>query len=59
MVARLLAGPAAGFTAAGAAAGGAAGLAVTVWVVRARGLLHDRAVLDRWVQDATAALRAA
>ncbi|MCV7225685.1 hypothetical protein [Mycolicibacterium komossense] len=34
------------------------GLAVTVWVVGMRGLLHDRAVLDRWVCDVTAALRA-
>jgi hypothetical protein len=34
------------------------GLAVTVWVVGIRGLLHDRAVLDRWVTEVTAALRA-
>lgn len=34
------------------------GLAVTVWVVGMRGLLHDRAVLDRWVGEVGAALRA-
>ena len=30
---------------------------VTVWVVGIRGLLHDRAVLDRWVTDVAATLR--
>lgn len=34
-----------------------AGLAVTVWVVRARALLHDRALMERWVADAVAMLR--
>lgn len=48
-----------GFTAAGAAACAGAGLAVTAWVVRTRGLLHDRAVLDRWVTELIAALRCA
>lgn len=43
----------------GMIAGGLAGLAVTVWVVGVRGLLHDRAVLDRWVVEATATLRSA
>ncbi|MEW5812789.1 MAG: hypothetical protein AB1925_25485 [Actinomycetota bacterium] len=38
-------------------AGGVAGVAVTVWVVRVRGLLHDRAVWERWVGDVVAALR--
>ena len=33
------------------------GLVLTVWVVGIRGLLHDRAVLDRWVTDVTTALR--
>lgn len=56
-VSRLFAGLAPGLTAAGLAAGGAAGLLLTVWVVGIRGLLHDRAVLDRWVVDATATLR--
>ena len=32
-------------------------LLVTVWVVGIRGLLHDRAVLDRWVTDVAATLR--
>ena len=30
------------------------GLLLTVWVVGIRGLLHDRAVLDRWVTEVTA-----
>ncbi|RZT24389.1 hypothetical protein EV589_0099 [Mycobacterium sp. BK558] len=34
-----------------------AGLAVTVWVVRARALLHARALMERWVADAVAMLR--
>ncbi|BBY06612.1 hypothetical protein [Mycobacterium noviomagense] len=56
---RLLANLAPGLTAAGIVACVAIGLAVTVWVVGTRGLLHDRAVLDRWVGEATASLRAA
>ena len=35
------------------------GLLLTVWVVGIRGLLHDRAVLDRWIGEVTAALRSA
>jgi hypothetical protein len=55
---RLLAGVAPpGLSAAGSAAGAAAGLALLVWVVRARGLLHDRALLDRWVGEVAATLR--
>ncbi|MGF2944310.1 hypothetical protein [Mycobacterium sp. Lab-001] len=42
---------------AGAAACVAVGLAVTFAVVNLRGLLHDRAVLDRWAGDLTASLR--
>jgi len=57
VVARLLSGLAAEPTVGGPAAGAIAGMAVTVWVVRVRGLLHDRAVLDRWVGEATAAVR--
>ncbi|MGB2922053.1 MAG: hypothetical protein WA944_18130 [Mycobacterium sp.] len=49
VVSRLFAGFAPGPTVAGAA--GAFGLAVTVWVVRVRGLLHDRAVFDRWTDE--------
>ena len=41
----------------GAIGGAVVGVAVTLWVVGVRGLLHDRAVLDRWVVEVTAALR--
>jgi hypothetical protein len=54
---RLLAGLVPGWSAVGLAAGTAAGLALVVWVVRARGLLHDRALLDRWVGEVAATLR--
>ena len=54
---RLLAGLVPGSSALGWAAGTAAGLALVVWVVRARGLLHDRALLDRWVVEVAATLR--
>jgi len=43
----------------GAIGGAVVGLAVTLWVVGVRGLLHDRAVLDRWVVEMTAGLRTA
>lgn len=33
------------------------GLVVTLWVVNTRGLLGDRAVLDRWAGDVTSSLR--
>jgi len=56
---RLLADLTPGLTAAGAIACVAIGLALAVWVVGTRGLLHDRAVLDRWVGEATSSLRAA
>ena len=56
---RLLADVTPGLTVAGVVACVAIGLAVTVWVVGTRGLLHDRAVVDRWVGEATASLRAA
>jgi hypothetical protein len=56
---RLLAGLAPGLTAAGAVACAAIGLALTVWVVGIRGLLRDRALLDRWAGDATAQLKSA
>lgn len=45
------------YTIAGTVAGGIAGLLVTVWIVGVRGLLHDRAVLDRWVTEITTTLR--
>jgi hypothetical protein len=56
-VTRLFAGLAPSLTIAGLIAGGVVGLLLTVWVVGIRALLRDRAVLDRWVADATAALR--
>jgi hypothetical protein len=56
---RLVADLAPGLTAAGAVACAAIGLALTVWVVGTRGLLLDRALLDRWAGDATAQLRSA
>jgi hypothetical protein len=58
-VTRLFAGLAPGLTVAGVVAGGVVGLLLMVWVVGIRGLLQDRAVLDRWVADATGALRSA
>lgn len=58
---RLIAGLAAhlhpGLTAGGIAACVGLGLATTAWVVTVRSLLSDRAVLDRWVGDATSSLR--
>ncbi|HET7666622.1 MAG TPA: hypothetical protein VFK56_11260, partial [Mycobacterium sp.] len=56
-VTRLFTGLAPGLTIAGLVAGGLVGLLLTVWVVGIRGLLHDRAVLDRWVGDVTSGLR--
>jgi hypothetical protein len=56
---RLLADLAPGLTAAGAVACAVIGLALTVWVVGTRGLLRDRALLDRWAGEATAQLRSA
>lgn len=46
-----------GLAAVGAAGCAVAGVAATVWVVRIRGLLRDRAVLERWVGQATSAVR--
>jgi hypothetical protein len=56
-VSRLFAGVAPGLTIAGLVAGGVVGLLLTVWVVGIRGLLHDRAVLDRWVTEVITTLR--
>jgi hypothetical protein len=56
---RLLAGLVPGLAAAGAAAGAVAGLLLTMWVVGIRGLLAERAGLDRWAADVTIALRSA
>ena len=56
---RLLADLTPGLTLAGAVACAAVGLALTVWVVGTRGLLRDRALLDRWVGEATTQLQSA
>ena len=56
-VSRLFAGLAPGLTIAGLAAGGVIGLLLTVWVVGMRGLLSDRAVLDRWINEVTPPLQ--
>ncbi len=53
---RLCSGVAAG---PGAAVSAVAGLVAAAWVVGVRGLLRDRAVLERWLADVVAALRAA
>lgn len=56
---RLFTGLAPGLAVAGATAGGLLGVLLTVWVVGIRGLLHDRAQLDRWVGRVAAGLREA
>ncbi|WP_422743017.1 hypothetical protein ACN27E_16390 [Mycobacterium sp. WMMD1722] len=58
-IGRLFSGTDAALAVVGLIAGGITGLAATVWVVGARGLLHDRAALDRWVGQACATLRSA
>jgi hypothetical protein len=55
-ISRLFANLAPGYTIAALVAGGVVGLAATVWVLGR--LRQDRAVLDRWVGDAIAELRA-
>jgi hypothetical protein len=55
---RLFADLAPGLTVAGAICCAVIGVAVTVWIVGTRGLLHDRAVLDRWISEVTTSLRA-
>jgi hypothetical protein len=42
---------------AGMVAGGVVGLLLTIWVVGIRGVLHDRALADRWVGEVAATLR--
>jgi hypothetical protein len=58
-VSRLFAGLAPGLAIAGMAVGGVIGLLLTVWVVGMRGLLSDRAVLDRWIGEVASTLQAA
>ncbi|MCV7130034.1 hypothetical protein [Mycolicibacterium vanbaalenii] len=55
VVTRFLAGLAPEFATAALTAGAAIGLVTTAWVIRARALLHDRAVLERWAADGVAA----
>jgi hypothetical protein len=55
---RLLADLAPQWTVAGVVACAAVGVVLTLWVVGTRGLLHDRAVLDRWVAEVVSGLRA-
>lgn len=54
---RLFTGLAPGLTVVGALTGGLLGVLLTLWVVGIRGLLHDRALLDRWVGRVAAVLR--
>ncbi|MDH6195865.1 xanthosine utilization system XapX-like protein [Mycobacterium frederiksbergense] len=56
-VSRLLAGAAPRLAVVGLAVGALVGLLLAIWVVGTRGLLHDRAVLDRWVGEITTTLR--
>ncbi len=56
-ISRLFAGLAPGLTIAGLVAGGVVGLLLMVWVVGMRGVLNDRAVLDRWIGEVTATLQ--
>ncbi|OBK32379.1 hypothetical protein A5658_16895 [Mycobacterium sp. 1245111.1] len=56
---RLLADLTPGLTIAGAVACAAIGLALAVWVVGMRGLLRDRALLDRWAGEATGLVQSA
>ncbi|GAT06053.1 hypothetical protein [Mycolicibacterium fortuitum] len=58
-VSRLLAGAAPRLAVAGLLVGAVVGLLLAVWVVGTRALLHDRAVLDRWVGEITTTLRSA
>lgn len=56
-VSRLFTGAAPGLTVAGLALGAVIGLVLAAWLVGIRTVLHDRAVLDRWVGEVTSALR--
>ena len=58
-ISRLLAGAAPRLAVTGLAVGAVVGLLLAVWVVSTRGLLHDRAVLDRWIGETTTTLEKA
>ncbi len=55
---RLIVGALHGSEIAGLVAGGVLGLLAAVWVIGARGLLQNRAVMERWAGEVVAALRA-
>lgn len=57
-VSRLVAYARPGMAPVGLAAGLVAGACIAVWLVAVRGLLHDRTVLDRWLGETMAELRA-
>jgi hypothetical protein len=54
---RILGGLAPGLAVPGLLLGATAGLTLMTWVVRVRRLLHDRALLDRWVTEVVSTLR--
>ncbi|MEU9805720.1 hypothetical protein [Mycobacterium sp. NPDC050853] len=56
-VSRLVAYARPGLALVGLAVGLVAGACIAVWLVAVRGLLHDRAVLDRWLGDTMGELR--
>jgi hypothetical protein len=56
-VSRMLIGASPHLAVVGLVVGAVVGLLLTIWVVNVRGLLRDRAVLDRWVADTTTSLR--
>lgn len=56
---RMFAGLAPGWSVAAAGLGAVLGVGLTLWVVGMRGLLRDRAALQRWVVEAVSALRPA
>jgi hypothetical protein len=57
-VSRLIVGALHGSEGAALAAGGVLGALAALWVIGARGLLQDRAALERWAAEVVAALRA-
>lgn len=57
-VSRLVAYARPGLAPVGLAVGLVAGAVIAVWLVAVRGLLHDRAVLERWLADTMGELRA-
>ncbi len=58
-VSRLFVGLAPGLAVLGVLIGAVAGLLLSLWVIGIRSVLHDRAVVDRWITEVTARLREA